>query len=121
MCDRKSDKVSDKKGLKDKKQVKKKFRKKGKRNDLNPKSSNKSKKNHDRNPLNTITFLYSNIRSIKNKFTELETIVATESPDIIGITETWLDCENKEFISEFSLEGYTLINNDRKGRRGVGF
>merc|ERR1711915_469741 len=80
----------------------------------------KSKKNRGRNPSNTITFLYSNTRSIKNKFTELEAIVETECPDIIGLTETWLDSEKNEFISEFNIEGYTLINKDRKSKRGGG-
>ena len=44
VCDRKSDKIVDKKGLKYKKQVNKNVENNVKQNDLNPKSSNKSKK-----------------------------------------------------------------------------
>ena len=67
-----------------------------------------------------IKFLYTNIRSIKTKFDEFKTLVNTENPDIIGLTETWLNCSKKEFESEFSLTGYTILNKDRKNKKGGG-
>ena len=45
-------------------------------------------KNHEK----MIKFIYTNIRSIKTKFDEFKTLVNTENPDIIGLTETWLNC-----------------------------
>ena len=43
-----------------------------------------------------------------------------ENFDIIAITETWIDTGNKNFLSEFKIEGYELFHEDRKGRRGGG-
>ena len=43
-----------------------------------------------------------------------------ENFDIIVITETWIDTGNKNFLSEFKIEGYELFHEDRKGRRGGG-
>ena len=67
-----------------------------------------------------IKFIYTNIRSIKTKFDEFKTLVNTENPDIIGLTETWLNCNKNEFESEFNLEGYTMLNKDRKNKKGGG-
>ena len=52
-----------------------------------------------------------NARSIVNKLTELELCIKIEQPDIVGITETWLNESISD--SELSFEGYTLFRNDR--------
>jgi hypothetical protein len=42
--------------------------------------------------------------------------LVSEKPDIIGITETWL---NDEILSsELHLGGYNVIRKDRKNRHG---
>ena len=53
-----------------------------------------------------------NARSIVNKLIELELCVNFERPDILGITETWLDSRIAD--SELAFEGYTLIRRDRE-------
>ena len=69
-------------------------------------------KNHEK----MIKFIYTNIRSIKTKFDDFRTLVNTENPNIIGLTETWLNCTKNEFECEFNLEGYTMLNKDRKNK-----
>ncbi len=39
-----------------------------------------------------------------------------ENFDIIAVTETWIDINSKNFLSEFKIEGYELFHEDRKGR-----
>ncbi len=41
-----------------------------------------------------------------------------ENFDIIAVTETWMDTDSKNFMSEFKIDGYELFHEDRKGRRG---
>ena len=53
-----------------------------------------------------------NARSIVNKLIELELCINIEQPDILGITETWLDSRITD--SELAFEGYTLIRRDRE-------
>src|SRR3989442_9919139 len=65
--------------------------------------------------------VYFNARSIVNKHKELEMYVLEEKFDIVGITETWLYSEISD--SEMSIDGYTLLRNDRNDaekRRGGG-
>ena len=64
--------------------------------------------------------MYLNARSIRNKISLLEAYVTAEDPDIIGITETWLDLDGKDVKQLYSLEGYNLFHKDRKDRGGGG-
>ncbi len=36
-----------------------------------------------------------------------------ENFDIIAVTETWIDTNSKNFLSEFKIEGYEVIHEDR--------
>ena len=90
------------------------------RSKRNKHANNKSKEKPNEKSEKLITFLYTNIRSLKNKLTELKALVNIENPDIIGLTETWLKCDTNEFESEFNLEGYTILKNDRKIKKGGG-
>ena len=64
-------------------------------------------------PLPTVTF--GNVRSIRNKCDELETLVKYQhdykDSCIIGLTETWL--QDIDTDSMMSLTGFTLIRSDR--------
>jgi len=64
--------------------------------------------------------LLLNARSIRNKLAEFRCLVASEMPDIIGITETWIQTEGSDFEGEFELEGYNFYKKDRHRRRGGG-
>ena len=66
----------------------------------------------------SIPCLQTNIRSILNKFNELQLLVSQYNPYIIGITETWLDSSIKD--SEIRLDNYNIFRNDRVGSRGGG-
>ena len=79
------------------------------RNVRNKLSTNAKSETRTGNKLKCISL---NARSIVNKFIELELCIDMEQPDILGITETWLD--NRITDSELSFEGYTLIRRDRE-------
>lgn len=62
------------------------------------------------------TLYMQNIRSIKNKFPEIQTIPGIEnSPDIMAFTETWLNAENEQF---FQIQNYNAVFNSRDNRGG---
>ena len=61
-----------------------------------------------------------NARSLRNKFTDLETHAFVDDYDIIGITESWLDTKQRDFLAEYSLPGYTIFSSERNGRMGGG-
>ena len=47
-----------------------------------------------------LNVFYVNARSIRNKFVNLEEIVLADDYDIIGITESWLNTEDRDFLAE---------------------
>lgn len=57
-----------------------------------------------------------NVRSLKNKFHEIETLPKTENnPDIIALTETWLNPTNENL---YQIANYEAIYNSRTSRGG---
>ena len=58
-----------------------------------------------------VKFAYFNARSIVNKYSELELMLTSENPDLVGITETWLTGEIQD--TELNFSGYGLFRNDR--------
>ena len=69
---------------------------------------------------NNIKICFVNARSLRNKFTDLETLALTENYDIIGITETWINTEVRDYLAEFALPGYSIFNAERKDKVGGG-
>ncbi len=61
-----------------------------------------------------------NARGIRNKFPDLDTLAASEDYHIIGVSESWLDTENRDFLTEFNLPGYFLFSWERRDRLGGG-
>ncbi len=61
-----------------------------------------------------------NAKSIRNKFRELQALVKVKSWDIIGIIETWIHSQDRDFIGEFNINGYCLFNKDRINKEGGG-
>ena len=57
---------------------------------------------------------------MRNKFEDLETLAAMDLYHVIGITESWLDTSNRDFIAEFSLPGYSIFSCERENRMGGG-
>ena len=66
-----------------------------------------------------MTCCLMNARSLRNKIPELEVFINTARPDIVCITETWLDSS----IADSTLaipDDYVVLRRDRPGRRGGG-
>ena len=61
-----------------------------------------------------------NARSLRNKFSDLEALAALEDYDVIGITETWLNTDRRDYLAEYSLHGYKMFNCERANRAGGG-
>ena len=66
-----------------------------------------------------LTVLNQNIRSTNANFDAFVVMLEAlwKYPDIIVLTETWVNDVN---IDSFVLEGYTAYHTIRVGRRGVG-
>ena len=59
-----------------------------------------------------------NARSLVNKKSELDIMVADIEPRVIGITESWA---NKDIVDvELALTGYVMFRKDSRERRGGG-
>ena len=61
-----------------------------------------------------------NARSLRNKFDNLAAITFLENFDVIGVTESWIDTEKRDFLAEYNIKGYTLFSCERSGRVGGG-
>ena len=61
-----------------------------------------------------------NARSLRNKFSDLEEIAFTENFDIIGVTESWLNVEVRDYLAEYKIPGYTMFDKSRVNRNGGG-
>ena len=70
---------------------------------------------------NNLSFLNINIRSLNKNLDKLELLLdeLKFDPDIIGVTETWIN-ETRPLL--FSLDNYNFVNEPSPGRvGGVGF
>ena len=47
-------------------------------------------------------------------------LMATEKPEIVGITETWIHTNTRDFEGEFDMLGYKMFKKDRLNREGGG-
>ena len=47
-------------------------------------------------------------------------LILTEKPDVIGITETWIHTNTRDFEGEFEMSGYIMFKKDRLDREGGG-
>ncbi|BHF69028.1 hypothetical protein SprV_0301206900 [Sparganum proliferum] len=65
-----------------------------------------------------LKFLYTNVQTMLSKIDELKIHLSDLSPDIISLTETWLNqqVDNREL----TIPGYQLFRRDRSGRQGGG-
>ena len=68
---------------------------------------------------NILNFMHFNIRNLETNFIQLETLLWTlpKPPDILALTETWLNEENKD---SYSIEGYNIYYEVRKLREHGG-
>ena len=66
-------------------------------------------------PIAKLNCLYTNARSMGNKWEELETVAQFGKYDLIAITETWWD-ESHDWNT--LIEDYRFFRRDRQGRKG---
>ena len=57
---------------------------------------------------------------MRNKFHDLVAIATLENFDIIGVTESWINTEKRDFLAEYSIKGYSLFSCERSERAGGG-
>ena len=51
---------------------------------------------------------------------EFRALIALEKPEIVGITETWIHTDTRDFEGEFNLAGYSMFKKDRVNKEGGG-
>ena len=61
-----------------------------------------------------------NARSLRNKFHDLAAIAFLEISDVIGVTESWINTEKRDFLPEYSMQGYSLFSSEWSERVGGG-
>ena len=61
-----------------------------------------------------------NAQSIRNKMDVFRALIAKEKPDIIGIMETWIHTNTRDYIEEYNVHGYKLFKKDRIHKEGGG-
>jgi len=47
-------------------------------------------------------------------------LIVLEKPDIVGISETWIHSNTRDFDGEYELQGYRMFKKDRIGKEGGG-
>ena len=57
---------------------------------------------------------------MRNKFSDLEEIALSENYDIIGVTESWLNIEVRDYLAEYKIPGYTMFEKSRVTKNGGG-
>ena len=61
-----------------------------------------------------------NAQSIRNKMDLFRALINKEKPDLIGITETWIHTNTRDFVGEYNVQGYKLFKKDRIDKEGGG-
>ena len=66
-----------------------------------------------------LSFFCANVQSIRNKFDEFQILVEERKPDVVGITESWLNDDIS--TAEVHIPGYAVYRQDRPDTfRGIG-
>ena len=76
--------------------------------------------NSSRPNRNKLKVFYVNARSLRNKFSDLEEIAFTENYDVIGVTESWLNIEVRDYLAEYKIPGYITFDKSRVNKQGGG-
>ena len=62
--------------------------------------------------------LVFNAQSICNKMDLFRALFATEKPEIVGITETWIHTYTRDFEGKFAIPVHKTFKKDRLDREG---
>lgn len=70
---------------------------------------------------NKFKIFYVNARTLHNKSSELEELVFTENCNIIGLTESRLNLQNRDlFSTEYKIISYRTFGKSRVNKNGAG-
>ena len=61
-----------------------------------------------------------NARSLRNMFSDLEALAASDDFHIIGVSESWINTENIDFLAEYNLPNYSTFSCERQDKKGGG-
>ena len=88
-----------------------------KRNACAKKTPHKNSTKPDSLDLNVF---YVNARSIRNKFDDLEEFLLADNYNAIGITKSWSNTENRDFLAEYNIPWFTMFEKSRINRNDGG-
>ena len=60
------------------------------------------------------------VQSLPPKIDELIALIQVENFDVIALSETWLDTENKHLLAEVAVHGYKIFHVDKPIPAGRG-
>ena len=60
-----------------------------------------------------------NARILKNKFSDLEALAASDDFHIIGVSELWINTENRDFLVEYNLSDYSMFSCEQQDKKKV--
>ena len=60
------------------------------------------------------------VRSLRNKFSDLKTLATFEDFHIIAVSESWINTENRDFLAEYHLPGYSIFTCERQNKKSGG-
>ena len=93
-------------------------------NRITSKNINKCKSRGQRTSNETnkdsLSVYYANCRSVINKIYYLKALISYDNPDILCLTETWVDTTSKHLLAEINIPGYNLYKYDRTEKKGGG-
>ena len=61
-----------------------------------------------------------NARYLKNKSLELEALATAEELHIIGVSESWINTDNRDFLAECNLQSYLMFSCEKQNEIGGG-
>ena len=61
-----------------------------------------------------------NVCSLRNKFSDLEALAASNDFHIIGLSESYISTENRDFLAEYNLPNYSMFSCNWQNKKGGG-
>ena len=61
-----------------------------------------------------------NVCSLRKKFSDLEALAASNDFHIIGLSESYISTENRDFLAEYNLPNYSMFSCNWQNKKGGG-
>ena len=59
-----------------------------------------------------------NVRSLRNKFSDLEALATSKDFHIIAVSESWINTKNRDILAEYNLPSYSIFSCERQNKKG---